>query len=129
MVDPIADMLTRIRNAQTVKKHTVEVPFSRLKYAVAKILEKKGFVKNVEFKGRQAKKIILIELQYQDGRPAITGIKRVSKPGLRVYAGMLGIAKAKTGRGMAILSTSHGIMTETDAKRKNIGGELLCEIW
>lgn len=127
--DPIADMLTRIRNAQAVRAETVEIPFSKLKYALAKILEQQGFVKLAEFKGRKPKKIIVVTLKYDDGVPGMVGAQRVSKSGQRVYSPSSEISKRKGRYGLAVLSTSQGLMVEYQAKKKNIGGEILCRVW
>ena len=129
MVDPIADMLNRIMNAQAVKKETVEVPFSQQKYAIAKILEKKGFVQYVDFKGKRVKKTIEIRLRYQGGNPRIRGVKRVSKPGQRVYAASKEIKRVRNGQGIAIISTSKGLLSNQEARKENAGGEILSEIW
>ncbi|MEK7510472.1 MAG: 30S ribosomal protein S8 [Patescibacteria group bacterium] len=129
MGDPIADMLNRIRNAQAVGKETVEVPFSAMKFSIAKILEQKGFVKNVEFRGRKVKKIIEIRLRYDDKLPRITGVKRISKPGQRIYTAAQDIQTIKRRQGILILSTSKGFMTDQEARKEKIGGEVFCEIW
>lgn len=129
MVDPISDMLNRIRNGQAVKKETVEVPFSQMKYAIAKILERRGFVKSVDFKGKRIKKTIEIRLHYADGSPKITGIRRVSKSSQRTYAGSGEIKRVRAGQGFAIISTSKGLMTDSDARKEHVGGEVLCEVW
>lgn len=129
MVDPIADMLNRIRNAQAVQKESVEAPFSQIKYAIAKILEQKGLVKNVEFRGKKTKKTIVMDLRYKDNSPVITAVKRISKPGQRVYSSAHDLKRVKGGHGIAILSTSKGLMTDRDAKKEGVGGEVLCEIW
>ena len=129
MVDPIADMLNRIKTAQAVQKELVEVPFSQIKYAIAKVLERRGFVKNVDFKGKRTKKFIEIGLKYRSGEPQITGVKRVSRPGQRLYASSAKIKRVRGGLGISILSTSKGLMTDGEARKENIGGEVLCEIW
>jgi small subunit ribosomal protein S8 len=129
MTDPIADMLNRIKNAQAVNHPTVEMPFSNFKYEIAKILEKNGFVEKIEKKGRKARKTMEIVLKYRDKAPLISGIKRISKPGQRIYLSSGEIKKVKEGYGMAILSTSKGLMTDREAKKQKMGGEVLCEIW
>jgi len=129
MTDPIADMLNRIKNAQAVQKETVEIPFSRMKYAVAKVLERKGFIKSVEFRGKKTKKIIEIELRYKDDTPLVLGVKRVSKPGQRKYVPAKEIRRVRGGYGIVILSTSKGIMAGEEARKEGVGGELLAEIW
>ncbi|MBI2577403.1 MAG: 30S ribosomal protein S8 [Candidatus Wildermuthbacteria bacterium] len=130
MVDPIADMLNRIQNAQAVQKETVEVPFSQLKYGIAKILEHTGFVKKVDFKGRKVKKLIEIHLKYDKaGVPNITGVKKVSRPGQRIYAAAAELRGVRSGHGVVVVSTPKGLMTYREAKKQNVGGEVLCEVW
>lgn len=129
MVDPLADMLNRLMNAQAVQKETVALPFSQIKYAMAKILERKGFVKNVDFKGKRAKKIMEISLRYQDGIPQIIGARRISKPGARIYGASQELKRVKNGRGIAVISTSKGLMTDQEARKERVGGEILCEVW
>ena len=129
MVDPISDMLNRIRNAQAVQKETVEVPFSQIKYAIAKVLERRGFVKGVEFHGKKTKRTLEITLRYKNDLPAISGVKRKSRPGQRHYVDVGSIKKVKGGYGIAVVSTSKGIMTGSEARKENVGGELLCEVW
>ena len=129
MVDPIADMLNRIKNASAVRKETVEIPFSQMKYGIAKILEQRGYVKKVDFKGRKTKKLIEIELKYKDSDPKITGLRRVSKPGQRIYRSLLELKSVRHGHGIAIISTSRGLMTNVDAWKQRVGGEILCEVW
>jgi len=128
-MDPISDMLTIIRNALAVKKETVSIPFSNLKYEIARILEKKDLVEKVEKKGKKVKKNIEITLKYQDGVPVISGLKRISKPGQRIYLDSRKIKKVKGGYGIAIISTSRGLLTNEEAKKQKVGGEILCEIW
>src|SRR3989338_2189306 len=129
MTDPIADMLTRIKNAYAVKKETVSVPYSKFKYALAQVLGKEGFVMEVERKGRGVKRTIAIKLNYVEGEPAVTNFKRISKPGQRTYSGDSEISKHRRGRGTAILSTPQGLLTDKEARKNKIGGEILCEIW
>ncbi|MDD2696840.1 MAG: 30S ribosomal protein S8 [Candidatus Pacebacteria bacterium] len=129
MTDPIADMLNRIKNAQAVGKPTVEFPFSNLKGEVAKILEKQGFIEKIEKKGRKTKKTIEITLKYDNKMPVILGLKKVSKPGQRIYLNSTKIKKVKDGYGIAIISTSKGLLTDKEARKQKIGGEVLCEIW
>lgn len=129
MVDPIADMLNRLMNAQAVKKETVALPFSQMKYAIAKILEKKGFIKSVDFRGKRAKKTMEISLRYEDGIPRIIGVKRISKPGARIYAAFQELKRVRSARGIAVISTSKGLMTDREAKKEHAGGEVLCEVW
>lgn len=129
MTDPVADMLNTIKNAQAVNHPTVEVSFSNLKYEIAKILERYGFVSGVEKKGRKNKKLIEIALKYDGSMPAISGLKKVSKPGQRIYLGSSQIRKVRNGYGIAIISTSKGLMSDREAKKQKRGGEILCEIW
>ena len=129
MTDPIADMLTRIRNALTAKHETVEVPASNMKKAIANILLEEGYVKTVEFVEDGLSGKIVITLKYAEGKSVISGLKRVSKPGLRKYAGAGNMPKVLGGLGTAIVSTSKGIMTDRQAKAANVGGEMLCFVW
>ena len=130
MTDPIADMLTRLRNALVVRHETVEIPASNIKKAIANILLEEGYVKNVEFVDDGLSGKIVIALKYAEGnKPVITGLKRVSKPGLRKYAGADNMPKVLGGLGTAIVSTSKGIMTDKQAKAANVGGEMLCFVW
>jgi small subunit ribosomal protein S8 len=129
MTDPIADMLTRIRNAVAVKKPEVVLPFSKLKFNVAKILEAENYVGKVEKITNGKFDELKIELRYNERGPAIRHIKRISKPGQRIYSAGKELPYVLNGYGLAIISTSKGIMTNKEAKRQNIGGELMCEIW
>ena len=130
MTDPIADMLTRIRNALTAKHETVEVPGSNMKRAIADILLKEGYVKDVKYVDDNLSGKIVITLKYSEGnKSVISGLKRVSKPGLRHYSGAEKMPKELGGLGTAIVSTSKGIMTDKQAKAANVGGEVLCFIW
>ena len=129
MVDPISDMLTRIRNAQAVSSKTVLIPFSNLKLNLAKILEKQGLIGKVNVQGRKIRKIIEIKLIYKDGESVITSIKRISKPGQRIYIKKDEIKPIRQGYGLTIISTSKGLMTNMEAKKKRLGGEVICEIW
>ncbi len=128
--DPIADMLTRIRNAVMVRHDSVLVPSSRMKLSIARILREEGFIKNYEVLRVKPQRIIKIELKYGDrSRPLISGLERVSKPGLRVYVGRNEIPRVRGGLGVAIVSTSKGLVTGHRAWRQGIGGELLCYVW
>ena len=131
VTDPIADMLTRIRNAIVVRHDTVSVPASNMKVALAKILKEEGFVADYQVvRGSSVQDAIRIALHYRDeGEPAIAGLKRVSKPGLRVYVGKGEVPRYYGGLGVAIISTSKGVMTGKQAWREGVGGELLCYIW
>ena len=130
MTDPIADMLTRIRNANTAKHDTVDIPSSKMKLSIAKILLDEGYIKGfkVEDDGKQG--MIEIALKYgQNKTAAITGLRRVSKPGLRIYSGCEDMPKVMKGLGIAIVSTSKGVMTDKDARKANVGGEVLAFVW
>lgn len=131
MTDPIADMLTRIRNALTAKHDTVVVPASKVKVAIADILVREGYVKSYEVVENPVQNDIVITLKYSPvkGQKVVTGLKRVSSPGLRVYAGVDNLPKVLNGMGIAILSTSKGILTDKEAKAQHIGGEVLAYVW
>lgn len=129
VTDPIADMLTRIRNALTAKHETVEIPASNMKKAIAEILLNEGYISNVEVKSDDIQGSILVTLKYSKEGNVITGLKRISKPGLRVYAKSNEIPKVLNGLGIAILSTSKGIMTDKQARANNLGGEVLAFVW
>ncbi len=152
-MDPISDMLTSIRNALTVDKTTVTIPFSNFKYEIAKILERERFIEGVEKKGRKSKRVMEVKLKYipadssradklstsketdslKEGIsgkvPAISGLKKISKPGQRIYSDWKKIKKVKGGYGMAIISTPRGLMTDKEAKKNKLGGEIICEVW
>ena len=128
MTDTIADMLTRIRNATRVALPTVEMPHSQIKESLANILKTEGYVAEVATEGKLPKKLKL-KLKYEGKRSVIEGLRRMSKPGLRHYVGAAEIPRVRGGLGVAILSTSEGVMTGTQARKKNLGGELLCYIW
>jgi len=128
-MDPVSDMLTSIRNAQAAKKDTVSVPFSDLKYKIAGILAKNSFIEKVEKKGKKTNKIIEISLKYQQGSPQISGLKKISRPGQRIYKTFNEIRPVRGGYGLAIISTSRGLMTNKEARKNKLGGELICEIW
>ena len=130
MTDPITDMLNRIRNAQTVRHQTVEVPFSNLKLKITQILIKENFITDFKKIRRKEQKIIRIYLKYtKEKNPAISGLKRISKPGQRIYKKANEIKKVKGGYGLSIISTSKGMMTNKEARKNNLGGEIICEIW
>ncbi len=128
MSDPISDMLTRIRNAGAAHLPTVEMPHSQIKESVAKILQSEGYVTDVAVEG-ETKKKIKIRLKFNGKKSVIEGLKRVSSPGLRRYVGATEIPRVRGGLGVAIVSTSEGLLTDTQARKKNLGGELLCYIW
>ena len=128
--DPIADMLTRIRNASSSKHKTVDIPASNMKLAIAKILFEEGYIKSFEEIKDDNQGIIRITLKYDEkGNKVIAGLKRISKPGLRVYASKDELPRVLNGLGIALISTSKGIMTDKEARRENIGGEVLAYIW
>jgi small subunit ribosomal protein S8 len=128
MTDPISDMLTRIRNAGRALLPTVEMPHSRMKESLANILKKEGYVGDVAVDGKTIKKL-KIQLKYQGKKSVIEGLRRISKPGLRHYVGATEIPRVLGGMGVSIISTPEGVMTGTQARKKNLGGELLCYIW
>ena len=129
--DPIADMLTRIRNANTAKHDTVDVPASKMKLAIADILVKEGYVKKYEVVGEGVQKSIRITLKYgaDKNEKVLAGLKRISKPGLRVYASAEEMPKVLGGLGVAIISTNQGVITDKEARAKHVGGEVLAFIW
>ena len=126
--DPVADMLTRIRNAQSARKFTVEIPHSKLKASISEVLLSEGYINSVDSKGEGTKKMIAIELKYFEGKPVIDFIDRVSRPGLRAYKPTNDLPNVLGGLGCAIVSTSQGVMTDREARQKGIGGEVLCVI-
>ena len=129
MTDPIADMLTRIRNANRQHHETVMVPASKLKVDIAEILKNEGFIKGYKVEGEGPIRNIVITLKYRGNERVITDLKRISKPGLRVYAKVNEIPKVLNGLGIVILSTSQGLMTDKEARAKQVGGEVLAYIW
>lgn len=130
MTDPIADMLTRIRNAALARHDRTEVPASRMKAAVALILKSEGFIADVrETEGEGPKKLTIVLKYGRDRQSAIDGVRRVSRPGRRVYVRHDDIPRVRSGLGISILSTSRGIVSDRDARRLKLGGELLCEVW
>ncbi|MBQ3894454.1 MAG: 30S ribosomal protein S8 [Clostridia bacterium] len=129
MSDVIADMLTRIRNASNAKHETVDVPASNMKKSIADILVKEGYIKSYEVVDNGNQGIIRITLKYNGRDKAIKGLRRVSKPGLRIYAGCDDMPKVMNGLGIAIVSTSKGVMTDKEARKLNVGGEVLAFVW
>lgn len=129
MTDPIADMLTRIRNALHASHAAVSIPASNTKAEIARILREEGYVKSVEQLEEAAQGAIRIELKYVGDEPVITGIERVSKPGRRVYCGKDSVPAVRNGMGVAIVSTSHGVLTDRQCRDKGVGGEVLCRVW
>lgn len=128
MTDPISDMLTRLRNGGRALQPLVELPHSRLKENIAQILKREGYVSDVMVDGSAVKKI-KIRLKYNGKKNVIEGMKRISKPGLRKYVGATNIPRVRGGLGVAVISTPEGVMTDTQARKKNLGGELLCYVW
>jgi small subunit ribosomal protein S8 len=130
MTDPIADMLTRIRNANMTKMDKVDIPSSNLKLELARVLKDEGYIKNFKLLKDRKQGIVRVYLKYsQDDARVISGLKRVSKPGNRVYVSASEIPRVMGGMGVAILSTSKGVMADSESRKKNIGGEVLCYIW
>jgi small subunit ribosomal protein S8 len=127
--DPIADMLTRLRNAGRAGHPTTEVPHSRLKGELARVLKREGFLLDYTTEPHGVRRTLRLHLKYAGGAPVIQGLRRVSKPGCRRYVGADRLPRVRSGVGMAILTTSAGVMTEREARRRNIGGEVLCHIW
>ena len=129
ITDPISDMLTRIRNASAVKKPEVVLPYSNMKYSIAKILEREGYLGKVAKDTDEKFAVLRIELKYKDAAPAIAKLNRVSKPGRRVYAKYNELPHVLSGMGMAIVSTPNGLMTNKEARKRHLGGEVICEIY
>ena len=130
VTDPIADMLTRLRNASLARHTEVVLPASRSKREIARILVEEGFVADVREDQQESRAVLRITLKYVDGKaPVLTGLKRISKPGLRVYAGKTEIPRVLGGLGIVILSTSHGVMSGQQATRAGLGGEVVCYVW
>jgi small subunit ribosomal protein S8 len=128
MTDPISDMLTRIRNAARAELPEVLIPHSRLKESIAHVLKREGYVAEVGVEGKP-RKAIKIKLKYAGRKPIIEGLRRISAPGLRRYIGSQDVPRVRGGLGVSILSTPEGVMTGAQARKKNVGGELLCEVW
>lgn len=128
-MDPIADMLTRIRNGQTASLPNVAMPHSKMKESIAKLLKKEGYISEHESTGEKQTKTLSLKLKYVGRRGVIEGLKRISRPGIRTYVKGKDIPRVRGGLGVAILSTSHGVMTGRDARKQNFGGEVLCYIW
>ena len=129
MSDPIADMLVRISNAYRAKREVVILPYSRLKDRIAEVLAAKHFIADTEKKGRKVRKSLEVKLAYDDGRPGLSGFRRVSKPSRRLYVGARDIRPIRGGLGTLILSTPQGIMTGEEAKKAGVGGEAIAEVW
>ena len=130
MTDPIADMLTRIRNAINRRHASVDIPHSKMKESIARILQDEGFIQRYELVPDGRFQVIRVHLKYAEGRrPVLTHLKRLSTPGRRLYAGSAQIPRALGGMGVVIVSTPRGVLTGTRARRENVGGELICEVW
>jgi len=129
MTDPIADMLTRIRNAMLAKHNKLAMPASKIKFKIAEILKSEGYINDFERVDEGHQGTLSIDLKWFQGAPAIEGLKRVSRPGQRMYAKSGEIPKVRDGLGIMIISTSHGIMTDRVARKKGVGGELVCSVW
>lgn len=127
--DPIADALTRIRNANMVKHESVSMPASKLKEELIKVLKKEGYVDGYTVEEQDGFKVLNVALKYNNGQSVITGLKRVSKPGLRVYSKAKNMPRVFDGMGIAVISTSKGLMTEKEARANQLGGEVLCYVW
>lgn len=130
MTDPIADMLTRLRNANSAFHESVSMPYSKMKVNIAEILEREGYIENFEVEDAKVGKTLVLNLKFGPGRErALAGLRRISKPGLRVYAKSTNLPKVLGGLGVAILSTSSGLLTDREAQEKGVGGEVLAYIW
>jgi small subunit ribosomal protein S8 len=130
MTDPISDMLTRIRNALMVKKPDVSLPYSKFKHALAKLLVSEGLLASGEVKEEAGLKYLVLGLKYgTEGEPVISGLKRISTPGQRIYTNQTAIPRALGGAGITVVSTSKGLMTDRNARKQRVGGEIICQIW
>lgn len=129
VTDPIADLLTRIRNASSAKKRRVEIPSSKMKLSLVEILKQQNFIEEYNLVEDNKQNVIDVKLKYIDGKAVISGLKKISKPGLRVYEGADTLPRVLNGLGIAVISTSKGLMTEKQARKESIGGEVICHIW
>lgn len=127
--DPIADYLTRLRNALQARHKRVDIPASRLKREVTRILAEQGFIAGVTEVQKSPQTMLRVQLRYTEGRPAITGLRRISKPGRRLYVSSQDVPRVLNGLGIAVISTSRGVMTDRQAREQHVGGEVLCYIW
>jgi len=128
--DPISDLLTRLRNASMVSKHSIEVPHSKYKYELVKLLKEEGYVLDLKTSGEGSKKIINIELKYsEEGKSVISGMNRLSRPGKRVYSSFDKLPRNNGGLGTVIVSTSRGLLSDSEARKRKLGGEIICEVW
>lgn len=130
MTDPVSDMLTRIRNAGTARHTRTLCPMSKLKQSIANVLQQAGFVDSVKVEAKDGRAVLAIGIRYNDdGKPLISGLKRISTPGRRVYVGKDDVQKVRNGLGVAVLSTSKGVVSDDQARAASVGGEVLCEVW
>ncbi len=129
MTDPISDLLIRIKNAYMASHPTVELPFSKAKLAIGEVMVKEGYLKSVSMAQRKDHKNLLLELIYKDNGPVVTNIRQVSKPGIRVYSKASKIPRVLGGLGVSIISTPKGVMSSKEARKQNLGGEIICQIW
>jgi len=128
-MDTVADFLSQIKNAQAVKKESVKVPFSKLRRRIAEVLAENGFIKEFKKKGREQNQSLIVYLEYEDGKPKIEEMKRVSKPGQRIYKSADEIEEVRGGYGLGIISTSQGVLSDEEARKRHLGGEVLCKLW
>lgn len=129
IIDPIADMLTRIRNAVSNSQESVDIPASKLKEAILTILKKEGYITDFKLKNKKGFSVIKVDLSYKNGETPIQHIERISRPGLRIYRPATRIPRVLSGFGLVILSTPQGVMSGRDARKKGIGGEIICKVW
>ena len=129
LTDPIADMLTRIRNGNTARHIEVKIPFSKIKKSIAEILKNEGYIVSYEVKEEGTKRDIVVTLKYVDGEAVVKGLKRISKPGRRVYSSVESLPKVLGGLGIAVVSTPKGVITDKECRKHSVGGEVLCYVW
>jgi len=130
MTDPISDLLTRIRNAASARRETTDAPWSRMKEAVVALLRQEGYIQNYGVEGEGAKKVLRVKLAYTDsGRATIRGLRRVSRPSMRIYRRAADVPKVRNGLGVSIISTPQGLLVDRDARKRKVGGEVVCEVW
>ena len=128
--DPISDFLTRLRNATLVSKSNVEIPLSKFKYELAKLFKDEGYVSDIEIKGEGAKRVIDLTIKFsEEGKSVIAGLNRLSKPGRRVYSSFNELPRTNGGLGTVVVSTSRGLLSDSEARKRKLGGELICEVW
>lgn len=129
LTDPIADMLTRIRNANSARHSLVSIPYSKIKESIANILKNEGYIVDFEIKEEGSKKDIVVSLKFVDGEAVVKGLKRISKPGRRVYSSVENLPKVLGGLGIAVISTPKGVLTDKECRKHSVGGEVLCYVW